>query len=266
MFFDSHAHYCDDRYDREYPGGVEALLAEAFAGDVAGVVNVGSSVENSILAVKMAAKYPKMYATVGIHPGDAQDYGSDSAPHIAKLDSLLFDAAKNKIVALGEIGLDYHYPDTDRELQMHYFKEQMKLAERHRVPVVVHDREAHGDCLKVVSEFPNVKGVFHSFSGSRETAFELLSMGWYVSFSGTVTFTNARKVAEAATAMPHDRVLIETDCPYLAPHPHRGTLNHSMNLRYIVAKLAELWGIPADDVARITRENAIRFFGINNLK
>lgn len=264
MLFDSHAHYCDDRYDVEYPGGVSALLATAFSSDVVGVVNVGSNVENSILAIKMASEYPNMYSTVGIHPGDAQDYGRECDEHLSRIDALLCEAEKNKIVALGEIGLDYHYPDTDRELQMVYFREQMAIAARHGIPVVVHDREAHGDCLSVVADFPEVKGVFHSFSGSRETARELLSMGWYVSFSGTVTFTNARKVAEAAAAMPHDRVLIETDCPYLAPHPHRGTLNHSMNLRYIVAKLAELWGISAEEVARITCENAYRFFGIRH--
>ena len=170
---------------------------------------------------------------------------------------------ENKCVALGEIGLDYHYPDTDRELQLKYFDAQMSLARELDIPVVIHDRDAHGDVMDMIKRHRGVRGVLHSFSGSAEMAEELSRLGYMISFSGTLTFKNARRPREAAAQLAREEVLIETDCPYLAPHPHRGTLNHSGYLSYTNAALAEVWGISEEECARITLENARRFFGIN---
>ena len=166
----------------------------------------------------------------------------------------------NKCVCLGEIGLDYHYTDTDKEKQMRYFEAQMMMAEELQIPVCIHDRESHADVMEVIRRFPNVKGVLHSFSGSVEMAEELVKLGWMISFSGTLTFTNARKPKEVAAAIPIERIMIETDCPYLAPHPKRGTLNHSGNLEYTNAVLAAIKGITPEECAEITENNAKGFF------
>ncbi|MGN1207527.1 MAG: TatD family hydrolase, partial [Eubacteriales bacterium] len=173
--------------------------------------------------------------------------------------ALLTDPA-NKAVAVGEIGLDYHYEGYDKRLQEEYFSRQMALAEELGLPVVIHDREAHGDCFEMVCRYPRVTGVFHSYSGSAEMAKDLIRRGWYISFSGTVTFKNAPRVREVAASLPHERVLIETDAPYLAPHPYRGQCNHSGYVRYTCAALAEVWGLTPDETANITCENARRLF------
>ena len=162
----------------------------------------------------------------------------------------------------GEIGLDYHYGDTNREKQHALFRAQMKLAERLSLPVVIHDRDAHGDCVAIVREFPNVRGIFHSFSGSAEMARELCSLGYYISFSGTVSFKNAERVRRAAAAVPKECLLIETDCPYLAPHPHRGKLNHSGYLSFTNEALAAAVGLTPEECATLTTENAKRVFNI----
>ena len=167
-----------------------------------------------------------------------------------------------KAVALGEIGLDYHYEDVPPEIQMVYFEKQMALAEKLNIPVIIHDRDAHGDCLEMVKRFPNVKGVFHSFSGSAEMALELVKLGWYISFSGTVTFKNAKKPKEACVAIPSDRLLIETDAPYLAPTPHRGELNRSSYVQLTAEEIARLRGVSVEEIERITTENAKRLFRI----
>ena len=168
----------------------------------------------------------------------------------------------NKCVCLGEIGLDYHYPDTDKAKQMLYFERQLALAEKLGIPVCIHDRDAHGDTLETLKKHPAVRGILHSFSGSPEMAEELVRMGYYISFSGTLTFTNARKPREVAAILPKDKVLIETDCPYLAPHPHRGKINHSGYLAYTNATLASIWGISEEECAKITAENSRRAFGL----
>jgi TatD DNase family protein len=163
-------------------------------------------------------------------------------------------------VALGEIGLDYHYTPFDKARQLAFFEAQMSFARKHRLPVVIHDREAHGDCFDMIRAFPDVTGVFHSYSGSAEMAKDLVRRGYTISFSGTVTFKNARTVTEAAAALPRESVMIETDAPYLTPHPHRGKMNHSGYLSYTAAALAALWQTSVEEVARITEENAKRFF------
>ena len=199
-----------------------------------------------------------MYTAIGIHPSDTR-FLTDMDSDLAKTEELILNP-ENKCVALGEIGLDYHYPDTDCEKQMQYFTAQMQMAERLSLPVVIHDRDAHEDVMDVIRKFPKVKGILHSFSGSAEMAKELVKLGYLISFSGTVTFKNARKPKEACSAVPLDRLLIETDAPYLAPHPLRGTLNHSGNLVYTVAAIAEIKGISEEEVCRITEENARRIF------
>ena len=218
-----------------------------------------AKLKNAFL-IEQAKRYEKMYTALGIHPSDARLI-SDIDSALREIEALILDKS-NKCVALGEIGLDYHYPDTDKEMQISLFHRQMKMAERLLLPVVIHDRDSHEDVMNVIRAYPSVKGILHSFSGSSEMARELVSRGYYISFSGTVTFKNARRPKEVAAAVPLDRILIETDCPYLAPHPLRGTLNHSGNLEYTCRAVAEIKGITEEECARITEENARRIFSI----
>lgn len=262
MMFDSHAHYYDARFDEA--GGADALLATLFERELCGVVNVGTDLENMHEVVESAARHEKMYAAVGIHPSDGQGY-ADIERAVATLADFLADAASRrsrKIVALGEIGLDYHYEDTQKEHQQRFFDEQLSLARALSMPVIIHDREAHGDCFDTVCRHNGVRGVFHSYSGSAEMARDLVRRGFYISFSGVVTFKNAPRVREAVAAVPLDRILIETDCPYLTPHPHRGKMNHSGYMRYTAEAVAEVKGIDADALIRATADNARRLFEI----
>ena len=201
-----------------------------------------------------------MYTALGIHPTDTR-FVFDFDSSLSEIEGLIKDKS-NKCVCLGEIGLDYHYPDTDKDKQMSYFLAQMELARSLKIPVCIHDRDAHADCLDVIKRFPDVTGILHSFSGSADMAREVASLGYYVSFSGTLTFTNARKPKEACLVVPREQILIETDCPYLAPHPLRGTLNHSGNLMYTNAALASLLGISEEESAALTENNAKRIFGL----
>ena len=259
-YFDSHAHYYDERFSEELTEGVDTLIDTLLTDKVSYIVNIGTSPETSRLAIEQAKKYPNMYTAIGIHPSDTR-FLNDIESELKDIRELILDKT-NKCVCLGEIGLDYHYPDTDKELQMRYFERQMEMAHELGIPVCIHDRESHSDVMEVIRKYPSVKGVLHSFSGSREMAEELVKLGWMISFSGTLTFTNARRPKEVAAAIPKEYVMIETDCPYLAPHPKRGTLNHSGNLEYTNAVLAEIWGISQEECARITEENAKRFFRI----
>ncbi len=259
-YFDSHAHYYDERFSEELETGVDELIDTLLSENVSYIVNIGTSPMTSRQAAEQAKKHENMYTAIGIHPSDTR-FLSDMDSELAEIREMILDKA-NKCVCLGEIGLDYHYPDTDKERQVRYFKAQMEMAEELNIPVCIHDREAHGDIMDIIRMYPKVKGVLHSFSGSAEMAEELVKMGWMISFSGTLTFTNARKPKEVAAALPHDAVMIETDCPYLAPHPKRGTLNHSGNLEYTNAVLASIWGITPQECARITETNAKRFFKI----
>lgn len=260
-YFDSHAHFYDERFISEYEGSVDDLIGALLTSDVSHIVNVGTSPKTCRLAIAQALRYENMYTALGIHPGDCQYLDEDLDTALADVESLIKDKG-NKCVALGEIGLDYHYPSTDKEKQMRYLNAQMTLARELDLPVVIHDRESHEDILNVLRAYPGVRGVLHSFSGSAEMAREIIKLGYMISFSGTLTFKNARKPREVAEILPHDMTLIETDCPYLAPHPLRGTLNHSGNLVYTNATLADVWGISAEECAAITCENARRFFGI----
>ena len=259
-YFDSHAHYYDERFSEELEMGVDTLIDTLLADNVSYIVNIGTSPETSRLAIEQAKKHENMYTAIGIHPSDTR-FLSNMDAELADIRNLILDSS-NKCVCLGEIGLDYHYPDTDKERQMRYFVAQMEMARDLNIPVCIHDRESHADVMEIIRRYPEVKGVLHSFSGSAEMAEELVKLGWMISFSGTLTFTNARKPKEVAARIPHERVMIETDCPYLAPHPKRGTLNHSGNLEYTNAVLASIWGITPEECARITENNAKRFFKI----
>lgn len=253
LIFDTHAHYDDEQFDADR----EELLRALEAGGVGLVVNASVTVENSRRVLALAERYPFLYAAVGIHPENCHDYTPSD------LDAIRSLAAHEKTAAIGEIGLDYHWEENPpRALQQEVFRAQMALAEELELPVIVHDRDAHADSLAVISEFPKVRGVCHCFSGSAEMAKELLKRGWYLGFDGPLTYKNARKTVEAAAVTPLDRILVETDAPYLSPVPKRGERNDSRNLSFVLSKLAEIKGIPTSELVRITEENGKRFFNL----
>ncbi len=263
MLFDSHAHFDDAKFDMKNESGQilrDMLLSRAFDDDgVKCIINAGTSIKTGDISISLAEKYKRIYAAVGIHPEELEVAEKDPD---GTLDKLKAQLCHPKVQALGEIGLDYHY-DTDKKLQKKWFELQMDLAGKLDMPVQIHDREAHGDCMDIVSRFPDVRGVFHSFSGSAEMAKELIERGWYISFSGVITFKNAVRIAEVVRSVPLDRILSETDSPYLAPHPFRGQLNYSGYVRLTVERLAELKGVSFDEMCSMTCNNACEFFGID---
>ena len=252
MYFDTHAHVDDARFDADRC----EMLKKCRETGVSLIMNIGAHLESSRAAVAISEQFDGIYATVGFHPCDTYDL---TEAHYEELECL---AKHDKVKAIGEIGLDYHYEDTDKDKQFVAFRRQMALAEKLGLPVVIHSREATQDTLEILKEFPNVTGVVHSYSGSVETAKILLKMGYYLSFNGIVTFKNAHKAREVLATLPHDRVLIETDCPYLSPEPHRGERNDPSLVPFVAAKVAEIWGMTPEEAARITLENGKRFYKI----
>lgn len=253
--FDTHAHYDDRRFDEDR----DEVLTRLFdSRTVYAVVNCGCDRESSEKSLDLAHRYGRVYAAVGIHPHEASKAAEGDFEAIEKM------LSDEKAVALGEIGLDYHYDFSPRDVQKQALERQLSLAERLGVPVIIHDREAHADCVEAVLRHPGVKGVFHSFSGSAETAKLLQRQGWYISFSGALTFKDARRAVEAVEATADDRLLVETDCPYLAPVPHRGKRNHSGYVKHIIEKIADIRGKSYEFIETLTRENAKRFFGIKD--
>ena len=250
MIFDTHAHYTDEAFNADRDELIKKLppLVEL-------VMNNSCDGESSLQAIALAEKYPLMYAAVGWHPENAESF-SDASP-----DLLRAWAKHPKVRAIGEIGLDYHYDDPPRDVQKRVFSRQLELAGELALPVVVHDRDAHEDCMELVRRFPRVRGEFHCYSGSAEMAKEILDRGWYLGFTGVITFKNARKAIEVLQMCPMDRILIETDCPYLAPAPHRGERNDSRYLVYVAEKIAELKGVTRERAIELTNENGRRFFG-----
>lgn len=253
MYFDTHAHYDAEQFD----GDRDRVLSALPAAGVELAVDPGCDLTSSRAALALAERYDFLYAAVGCHPENCAPYREED------LDQIRDMARHPKCVAIGEIGLDYYWAENPpRALQQRVFRDQLALAAELALPVIVHDREAHGDSLAAVKEFPAVRGVFHCFSGSAEMAKELVGLGWMISFTGVLTYKNARKALEAAAAVPLDRLMIETDSPYMAPVPCRGQRNDSRNLPYICEKLAELKGVSPGECARITLENGKRFFHI----
>ena len=253
MFYDTHAHYDDGRFDSDR----ETLLPELYRQGIGLINTIGTDIPSSRASIALAEQYDFIYAAVGGWPGNVGDMTEQDLEEYRAM------ASHEKVVAIGEIGLDYYYDDVPREIQKHWFDRQMALAEELSMPVVVHDRDAHGDCMDMVRKWAGrVTGVFHCFSGSAEMAAELTKLGWYVSFTGVVTFKNARRALEAVAAVPMDRIMIETDAPYMAPVPYRVRRNHSGYVPLVAEKIAEVKGMTLEEVAKITTENGKRFFRI----
>ena len=252
MLFDTHAHL-DDRSFRE---DRDALIAGLPEKGVGLVMNPGCSLGSSRNAVVLAEKYPHVYAAVGSHPDVADEVNDTVLDEYRKLCKL------PKVKAIGEIGIDYHYEDIPRDLQLKAFRMQMELAREVKLPVIVHEREAHEDGMAVVKEFPDVTGVFHCYSGSAEMARQLVDLGWYIGFTGVLTFKNARKAIETAASIPLDRIVLETDCPYMAPEPFRGKRNDPGYLYRMAEKLSEIRGLSAEEIRAVTTENGKRLYHI----
>ena len=250
MYFDSHAHLDERCFDPDR----EDVFAQIRAADVRLVMNVGSDLASSERSVALARQHAWIYASVGSHPDDA------AAVDGALLDRYRALAQEPRVRAIGEIGLDYYHEDVPRARQINAFEEQLALAQALDLPVIVHEREAHGDAMELLDDFPDVTGVFHCYSGSAEMARELVRRGWYVGFTGVVTFKNARRAVETVEALPLDRILIETDCPYMAPEPYRGRRNDPSYVPLVAARIAGIKGISPEEAGRITRENAARLF------
>ena len=253
MYFDTHAHYDDRAFDDDR----HALLPALQAAGVERIVDPGCDLKSSRAALALAERYAFVYAAVGVHPEELQDSTPEILAEIGEL------AEHPKCVAIGEIGLDYYWDATHKEEQKLLFRQQIALALDLDKPIIVHDREAHGDCLEIVKDYPGLRGVFHCYSGSAEMAKELLKRGWYLGFDGPVTYKNARKTLEVLDLCPIERLLIETDSPYLSPVPNRGKRNDSRNLRYIVETIAARRGLSPEEVARQSLENGKRLFGID---
>lgn len=247
--FDSHAHYTDKAFENDRKN----LLGSLTESGVCAVINCASDIESSVLSVELANEYDFIYAACGVHPEEVDTVDST---FINTLENL---ASKKKCVAIGEIGLDYYWRQDNKEHQKDIFEQQILLAKSLNLPIIVHDRDAHGDTLEILKKH-SPKGVLHCFSGSVETAREILKLGMYIGIGGAVTFKNARKAVEVCQMIPVDRLLLETDCPYMAPVPMRGKRNNSSYIAYVAEKIAEIKGTTAQEILNITRKNAETLF------
>lgn len=254
MIFDTHAHYDDERFDEDR----DILLNQLHQNGISYILNASASVESLDASIELAGKYSFVYAALGIHPHDAEKMNESVYEKIKSL------STGSKVVAIGEIGLDYYYDNSPRDLQRYWFERQIELAKELRLPIIIHDRDAHEDTVNIIkkTDAKQVGGIFHCFSGSAQMAMEMLKHNLYIAIGGPVTFKNARKTVEVVEAVPLDRLLVETDCPYLAPEPHRGKRNNSGYLVHIIQKIAEIKGISESEVAETTLVNAKKVFGI----
>lgn len=252
MIFDTHAHYDDEKFDIDR----EDVLNDLKNHDVNLVVNIGCDEKTSINSIKLAEKYDFLYATVGFHPHSAKEF---EEKHIDMLKEM---AKHEKVLAIGEIGLDYYYDNSPREIQKEVFAKQLQIANELSLPVVIHDRDAHKDCLDVINTHSPEKLVYHCYSGSPEYAEILLKKGYKMSFGGALTFKNARVSQEVIDFLPLEAIMLETDCPYLSPVPHRGKRNDSRYINLIAEKISEIKGISYEKVLEITYNNGKEFFGI----
>ncbi len=249
--FDTHAHYDDEAFDNDR----NELLTSLPAKGVAGIISCGCDINSTNFNKELSEKYKYIYFAAGFHPENLE--GAD----IKEIKSIEKFLTHRKCVAVGEIGLDYHYMDTEKNIQIEFFKRQIDIANNFNMPVIVHDREAHGDTLSILQE-KQPRGVLHCFSGSVETAKEILKLGMYLGFGGSCTFKNSKKVLEVIAATPVNRILLETDCPYLAPVPYRGKRNDSSLIKYTAEKIAEIKKLSAQEIINAAAENAKQLFGI----
>lgn len=254
--FDTHAHYDDDAFNEDRDQVIENIKENG----VIGVMNCGASMEGARQSVELANKHEMFYAAVGVHPEHADELTDENLLELKEL-------AKNpKVKAIGEIGLDYYWEgNPSKEIQKGAFRRQMKLAEELGLPVVIHDREAHQDALNIMKEFPNVTGVVHCFSGSVEFARECIKLGYYIGFTGVLTFKNAKKLVEVCKDISLDRMLVETDCPYMAPTPFRGKRNQSNYIENIINVMAEVKGLNGEEMNNILLNNTKSLFGVDKL-
>ena len=251
MIFDTHAHYDDEQFDTDR----EELLTSMEENNVGTIVNVSATFDSCARVTKMALKYPFMYAAVGVHPDEV---GALDDEKFAKMESLL---SEEKVVAVGEIGLDYYWDNESHDLQKEWFIRQLDLARKHDLPVLIHSREAAADTMAIMKEHAQgLGGVIHCYSYSKEMAKEYVKMGFYIGIGGVVTFKNARKVKETVEDIPLTSIVLETDCPYLAPEPYRGKRNNSAYIRYVAEEIAKIKGISCEEVIAQTEENARKMY------
>ena len=249
--FDSHAHYNDEQFDIDR----DTLLASLPEAGIVGIINCGTDIASSLASLKMAEKYPFVYAACGYHPESALKFTDECLSETEKM------LSHEKCVAVGEIGLEYHYDFVPRDVQKYVFEKHLQLAVKHDMPVIVHDREAHADTMELLNKY-KPRGVLHCYSGSAEMAKEVLKLGMYIGLGGAVTFKNAVKPVEVAEMIPADRLLLETDCPYMSPVPMRGKRNNSAYIEYVAEKIADIRGASAQEILDITAENTKNLFGI----
>lgn len=254
MIFDSHVHYDDNAFDNDR----DTILGSLKDNGIGYVVDIGADMESTYKAVELSEKYPFIYAAAGIHPSSAEEGTQDNLKKLYEV------SLNEKVVAIGETGLDYHYEQIDKQQQKECFEAQMELAHKTGLPVVIHSREAAKDTLEIMksSDAAGVGGVVHCFSYGKEMAGKYLDMGFYIGIGGVLTFSNAKKLKEVTEYTPLDRILLETDCPYLAPEPNRGKRNSSLNLPYVVKAIADIKGISEQEVISATCENALKMYGI----
>ena len=254
MIFETHAHYDDSRFDDDR----EELLKKVHDSGVSPIINVGASIESTGTTLELAKTHDYIYAAVGVHPSDISGLNEDSFEWLREQTNYA------KTVAIGEIGLDYYWdkePEV-QEAQRYWFGRQLDLAKETGLPVIIHSRDAAEDTMQVMKEHKaqEIPGVIHCYSYSRELAGEFVKMGYFIGVGGVVTFKNARKLVETVETIPMEHILLETDCPYMAPEPHRGSRNDSSNIPFVIEKIAQIKGISAAEVERITEENAYRLF------
>ncbi len=254
MIYETHAHYDDDAYDKDRDSLIKLLKEEG----IAPIINVGASITSTKSTVKLAHEYDHVYAAAGVHPSDVEELEDKDIEWLRGL------AADPKVVAIGEIGLDYHYEEPDREIQKIWFEKQLRLAKDVDLPIIVHSRDAAADTYEMLSreEFRGMRGIIHCFSYSIEEANKYVKLGYHIGIGGVVTFKNARKLREIAKAIPLEKIVVETDCPYLSPEPYRGRRNSSAYLTYIIERIASLRDASYEEIEKATYENAVALFGV----
>lgn len=255
--FETHSHYDDAAFDNDRDELLSEMLGEN--GNIDYIVNVGASLKGCRESIELAQKYDRIYAAVGVHPEDIEALNDREYEWLKKT-----AAGNPKVVAFGEIGLDYHYPEPGKELQRECFRRQLRIAAEVGKPVIIHSREACADTIECMKKehAENIGGIIHCYSYTKEAARDFLNMGFYFGIGGVVTFKNAKKLVEAVEYIPMDKIVLETDCPYMAPEPHRGKRNDSRNIQYVANKISQIKGMTAQEVIDITSENAKRLFGL----